>query len=63
MIGEGDIYLIFIMSLLLRYRVFLGINIACISAFLYVGITKKREPFPFAPFLCLGFILTILNFI
>lgn len=60
MIGEGDIYFIFMMGLCLRYRMMLGIQLACMSALFYVFITKKREPFPFAPFLCFGFIIVFL---
>ncbi len=61
-IGWGDVKLLFFLGLLIEFLIIPTTFIACFFCLLN-SFKTKRNPIPFAPYLCAGFILsTILSF-
>lgn len=61
-LGMGDVFLIFIVALIARYKIMAGILIVAfcilmgVSAFLLVKGYSKKTTLPFAPFLLVGYV-------
>lgn len=63
-IGDGDLKLFIVMSLLFSYKIFIVILIASIIALLYYYLKrlfrKQDSLIPFGPYLVIGFIIVII---